>query len=66
MLEIVFGEDGYGAVFGQTAIEEGLADVGDGSQNLGVGEFAPFAVGFPFGYADFVWRDFRPVDEAIG
>jgi len=37
-------------------IEEGLADVGDGSQNLGVGEFAPFAVGFPFGYADFVWR----------
>ena len=66
MFKIVFGEDGYGAVFGEAAIKEGLADGNYGLQNLGVGELAPFAARFPFGYADFVGRDFCPVDEAIG
>jgi hypothetical protein len=66
MFEIVFREDGDGAVFGEAAIEEGLANGVYGLQNLGVGELAPFAVRFPFGYADFVRRDFCPVDEAIG
>ncbi len=54
MFEIVFGEDGDGAGFAEAAIEEGLADTVDGLQNLGVGEFAPFAVPFPFGYTHIV------------
>lgn len=66
MLQIVFGENRDGAVFGQAAIEESLADAADCLQHLRVGELAPFAVRFPFGYADFVRRDFHPVDEAIG
>jgi hypothetical protein len=50
----------------EAAIEERLADAGDGLEDLGIGELAPFAVGFPFGYADFVRRDFCPVRQAIG
>ena len=66
MFKIIFGEDGDGPVFGEAAIEEGLTDAADGLQDLSVGELAPFAARFPFGDADFVWRDFRPVCEAIG
>src|SRR5580704_817063 len=66
MFQVVFGEDGDGTVFGEAAIEERLSDRADRLENLGVGELAPCAVPFPFGYADFVRRDFRPVDEAIG
>src|SRR5580658_7844644 len=66
MIEIVLGEDGDGAVCGEAAIEEGLADSIYRSQNSCIGELAPFAVRFPFGNADFVWGDFRPVREAVG
>src|SRR5580698_11391231 len=65
MFQVVFGEDGDGTVFGEAATEERLSDRADRLENLGVGELAPRAVPFPFGYADFVRRDFRPVDEAI-
>ena len=66
MFEIVFRKDGDGAVFGEAAIEKSLADTFDRLQHLRVGELAPFAVRFPFGYADFVGRHFRPVCEVIG
>ena len=61
MFKIVFREDGDGPVFGEAAIEEGLTDDAYGLQDLSVGELAPFAARFPFRYANFVWRYFRPV-----